>query len=619
MAISKKKLVDLEDVLADRAPEDLIEVPVADRIFKFFFAAFILFSAAIVLQLLNLGVGKHDFYAVRAADNMSDIKIDPAPRGIIFDRFGTPLVTNEPSYRAFLLPRNLPEGPGLRSAEVNKIFEALSLDGSAREKLRERDWALTEKFLLVADLAQEQLVNIVSAGLPSVKIEPSFKRLHSVPFAFSHLIGFTGLVTEKDLKNDLQLSIDDEIGKSGLEGFYDDYLRGINGEEVSIKDTLGVSLGEYQRRSAEAGKNINTFIDLGLQEYFYKRLKNGLEALGRTRGVGIALNPANGEVLALVSIPSFDAANVSKFLADSDKPLFNRAISGTYTPGSTIKPLHALAALAEGVVSPQTGIFSAGFIEIPNPYFPEKPSRFLDWKAHGWVDLRSALAKSSNVYFYEVGGGFERQAGLGIERLKNWWRKFNLDKATGVDLLGEANGFLPDAGWKEKVTGEPWRIGDTYNVSIGQGDLSVTPIGLLNYISAIANGGKLHKLRIVESVRDADGQSLYRNNAEILGSLDPAADKFSEEVRKGMEDAVSSVYGTANLLSSLPFKVAAKTGTSQVENNKRTNAFFVGYAPVEAPEIAVLVLIEDSREGSLNAVPIAKEVFMWYYENRFKK
>jgi penicillin-binding protein 2 len=618
MAKLRKRNIEIEDILADRLPADFIEVSPSHNVFKLFFAAFLVFSLAVVLGLAYLSLFRHNFYAARAADNMSDIRIEPAPRGIIFDRFGAALVRNEPSYKAYLLPHNLPENLEARQAEIDKIFQLLQLDEDLRSKLRERDWSLTEKFLLVPDLTQEQLVNIAAANLVSVAIEPSFKRVTTSPFAFSHLVGFTGLVTEKDLAVSPQLSIDDEIGRSGLEGFYDEYLRGVNGEEVIMRDAKGLSYGEIRRRHSQSGKNLKTFIDAGLQEYFYKRLKEGLDALGRKSGVGIAVDPRNGEVLSLLSFPSFDTGNVSKFLNSPDKPFFNRAISGLYTPGSTIKPLHALAALTEGVIDPKTEIFSAGFIEIPNPYFPATPSRFLDWKAHGWVDLRAALARSSNVYFYEVGGGFGKRVGLGIDRLKKWWEDFRLNDLTGIDLLGEVKGFLPDPTWKEMKTGNPWRIGDTYNVSIGQGDLLVTPAGLLNYISAIANGGKIYKLRVAESILDSNGKVVYYNEPQVLGEISQTAKKFLKEIQEGMRDAVRMPYGTANILNNLPFSVAAKTGTSQIENNKRTNAFFVGYAPYEDPKIAILILIENSREGSLNTVPIARDVLMWYYENRLK-
>jgi penicillin-binding protein 2 len=314
--------------------------------------------------------------------------------------------------------------------------------------------------------------------------------------------------------------------------------------------------------------------------------------------------------------------------------LFNRAISGAYTPGSAIKPMVALAALKENIIDPKKQILSTGYIEIPNPYDPEKPSRFLDWKAHGWVDLRSALARSSNVYFYEIGGGFEGLKGLGVNKLKEYWQRFLLGAKTGIDLPSESSGFLPDPEEKEERTGQIWRIGDTYNVSIGQGDLLLTPIQLINFIASIANGGKIYRPRLVSCAThdNSNNPNLHPNDSNRSDNSDTGLyhsdcgllmdysewQKEIKEVQKGMEDAVEKYYGTANLLSFLPMSAAGKTGSAQVANNTRTNAFFVGYAPAENPEIAILVLMENAREGSLNAVPIAKDVLEWYYYNRIQ-
>jgi penicillin-binding protein 2 len=198
--------------------------------------------------------------------------------------------------------------------------------------------------------------------------------------------------------------------------------------------------------------------------------------------------------------------------------------------------------------------------------------------------------------------------GLGINRLHSWWEKFLLGSPTGIDLPGEADGFLPTPAWKEKKTGAPWLLGDTYNVSIGQGDLLVTPIQLLNYISAIANGGKIYKPMV----------NLEREHPKLLADLSELLPEILE-VRKGMEEAVASPLGTAHLLSDLGFKVAAKTGTSEVRSKQDENAFFVGYAPAGNPQIAILVLVEHSLEGSLNTVPIAKDVLNWYYWQRVHK
>ncbi len=368
------------------------------------------------------------------------------------------------------------------------------------------------------------------------------------------------------------------------------------------------ALGEIKstERTSEpiAGEKLKTTIDAEFQEYFHNRMTQGLLSLGRTSGVGIAINPKNGEVLALTSYPSFDANDISPYLSNPNQPLFNRAVSGLYSPGSTIKPVHAAAALSEGTVSPDDQVYSAGYIEIPNPYNPDQPSRFVDWRAHGWVNVRSAIARSSNVYFYAIGGGFENTRGLGIAKLRQYWEKFGLNKLTGIDLPGEAKGILPDPEEKEERTGSIWRIGDTYNVSIGQGDLRITPMELITSMSAIANHGKA----FVPHIAKTDEPELFLD----LEALEPAL----SIVRDGMNDAVSKSYGTAYLLADLPRSTAAKTGSAQTANNAKTNALFVGYGPSEDPEIAILILVEDAKEGSLNAVPIAKDVLGWYYENR---
>ena len=340
--------------------------------------------------------------------------------------------------------------------------------------------------------------------------------------------------------------------------------------------------------------------------------------------MGIALNPKTGEVLSLISLPSFDnnifgeaGKNQEriKLINSGLKPMFNRAVSGVYTPGSVIKPVVAVAGLKEGVIDTGTKVFSAGFIEIPNPYNPDQPSRFLDWKAHGWVDVYSALARSSNIFFYAVGGGFGDIKGLGIDRLNQYWREFGLGKKTGIDLGAESAGFLPNPDLKEKKSGDIWRIGDTYNVTIGQGDLMVTPLQILSQIASMANGGKFFKPYLLEKIEDTYGKTLMETRPSVLLDNSSLEDYF-KEVRKGMEDAVSKPYGTANMLSVLPIKAAGKTGSSQVSNNTKTNAFFIGYMPADDPQIAVLVLIEDAKEGSLNAVPVGKDALEWYYYNR---
>jgi penicillin-binding protein 2 len=235
------------------------------------------------------------------------------------------------------------------------------------------------------------------------------------------------------------------------------------------------------------------------------------------------------------------------------------------------------------------------------------------------VDLTSAIAQSSDVYFYVTVGGSPPVStpllndpsdygvkGLGINRLFMWWQTFGLGKPTGIDMPNEAAGFLPTPDWKEKKIGTPWLLGDTYNVSIGQGDLLLGPLQLINYLNAIANGGKLYR----PFLNAASTPVITKDISYLLPQI--------EEVRKGMRKAVASPKGTAYQLNDLPMPVCAKTGSAQVKNNAQENALFIGYAPCDNPKIAILILIENSKEGSLNAVPVARDVFNWYYINRFK-
>lgn len=613
-----KQHLNLEDVLADeKIEEDLLEIPLTDRVFKIFLFILLILFAVIFGKTFYVNVVEGDFYKARAAMNMSEIKMQPAPRGIITDRFGRPLLHNEPATRVFISPRDFPPGVFDRVEILRKVGEVLGVsEEQIRQKIDEKDWGQSDKLLLSDTVSHSQLVAISSLNLPGVFVEPNFKRVAEVPFVFSHALGYTGLVTKDELLNNPNLMIDDEIGKDGVEAYYDKYLRGKNGEIVFFRNARGLIEDRKSIRESEPGSVVETFIDSELQVFVYTKLKETLAELERKVGVVVAMNPKNGEILAFSAIPSFDISEVHRFLDAPDHPFFNRAVSGLYNPGSTIKPLVAVAALTEGVIDAKKQIFSAGYIEIPNPYFPSQPSRFLDWRPNGWVDVRSALAKSSNIYFYEVSGGFERQRGIGILKLKEWWQKFGLDKKTGIDLPGERAGFLPDPEWKLNETKQPWRLGDTYNVSIGQGDILVTPIELLNYINSIANGGYFYAPRVMKTIRDNSGVALKETKPELMSDISLVIADAILDVREGMRDVVRKSYGSAYSLNNLPINVAAKTGTAQIQNNTRVNAFFVGYAPFEDPQISLLILVENAREGSLNTIPIAHDIFLWYHKYR---
>ncbi|TSC52228.1 MAG: Uncharacterized protein LiPW41_439 [Parcubacteria group bacterium LiPW_41] len=617
-----RKNIEFEEILSDKSVEGSVrEVPVSERTFFVFVSFVVLIVGIAIVELLWLNVGKRDQYVERALDNVSDSKVKHSPRGIIFDRFEKAMTENAPAFNVYLIPQKLPIDIVQREEAIKRIADILKMsEWELVQKIGDRDWSLSGKMLLSDDITQDQLVELSSSEHLGISIEESFRRIHSVPYAFSEFIGYTGLVNKEDISNDSNLTIDDQIGRSGLEMYYDQFLRGINGKDVVYKTARGEIKNERIEREPKPGKNVITYIDSELQTVFYNSLKKQLEFLGRDVGVGIAIDPRNGEVLALTSVPGFDPHKIGSALVDSRRPLFNRTIAGVYNPGSTIKPLVAVAALTENIITPVSSFFSSGMLEIPNPYNPSLPSRFPDNKAHGWVNVRSAIARSSNVFFYIVGGGYQNQKGLGIYKLKEWWGAFGLAERTGIDIPGEKVGFLPDPEWKEKATDDPWRLGDTYHVSIGQGDFSVTPIELLNYICAIANGGTLYKPRVVDRINGVDGSELLKTYPSVIRDLKTKISSSAlHEVQEGMKDTIEMSYGTGYLLHDIPMRIAAKSGTAQVQNNAKTNAFFVGYAPAEDPKIAILVLVENSREGSLNATPVAREVLLWYYNNRLKE
>ncbi len=638
-----------EDILLDKeVEEDFAELPFQRFVFRgvrFFAFLFIFLVGA---QMFRIGIFQGEEYVLRATANAENYHVTPAPRGLIVDRFGKTLADTTSAYHAFLFPRELPEDDEEREKALSEIsstfdFRAEDLSSEVSRKLRFFD----SRILLRENLSENDLVRIAALVIPGLRVEEGRRRFYPNPVPFSHVLGYTSPISKEDLERDASLASFFELGRAGLEGYYDADLRGTNGMVALVRNSLGEVKEARTLRDAEPGKTIRTTIDKEFQEYFYGRMEEGLRVIGRSVGVGIAMNPQNGEVLAFFGVPGYDASRLAPYLSDARRPLFNRAISGLYSPGSTIKPLHALAALAEGVVTPETSIFSSGALEVPNPFNPSKPSIFKDWKAHGWVNARSALARSSNVYFYQIGGGFGGQQGLGILRLKAWWEKFRLHLRTGIDLPGEEAGFLPDPEWKEQTTGRAWLRGDTYNVSIGQGDFLITPIELLSYISAIANGGTIYRPHLMTGMIGEHGKVVKAQGTRILADLRSEVSSSILVVQGGMEDGVSSPYGTSYLLHDLPARFAGKTGSAQIQGNTKTNAFFVGYGPVPLrnypeerqsrhgagessestntpaggsaePEIAILVLIEDAREGSLNAVPIAKDVFAWYYEHRIQ-
>ena len=610
------------DVFSGVGELDYLERPISKKIFWLVGIALGLSVLIIFGRVVFLNVVKGDFYDQRADSNVNRERSIAAYRGVITDRYGEVLAESSDTFSVFVNINELAKEKDELDYILIKVAEATGLAVEEIKKEVEKvDLERTTEVALVRNIEPAEAIAVRALALDGLHVENDYRREYDDGPIFAPIIGYTG-VSETD--NSI-------VGKMGLERFYDDQLRGEDGTYVYVRNALGEVLDERVSLEAISGEKMETTIDAGLQRYFYNRMKSQLAMLGSRAGAGIAIDPASGEILALISLPSYDnnafvtpgrGSEINEYFNNSLKPLFNRAIMGSYSPGSTIKPLVALAALHENVVDPVFGVYSPGYLDVPNPYDPEKPTRFLDWREQGWVNVRSALAKSSNVYFYEVGGGFGDLEGLGITRLKKYWRVFGLGGETGVDFVGEATGFLPDPEWKEERTGQPWRIGDTYNVSIGQGDLEVSPLQLIRFIASIADGGYMRRPHFVRELVAPDGMKTVARWQDV--SFDYSNWKVElEEVRAGMAQGVNKDYGTSHMLASLPMSAAGKTGSAQISNNTKTNAFFVGYAPTDPEpgqsQIAVLVLIEDAKEGSLNAVPVGYDVLNWFYKNRMKE
>lgn len=401
------------------------------------------------------------------------------------------------------------------------------------------------------------------------------------------------------------------VGQSGVEKLYHNWLSGVNGQKIEEVDVRGDIRSDYLYQAPEKGSDLALSLDVRLQEKLFELIKQTAGERGFRGGAGVIMDVDSGEIVAMASYPAYDPnimsagknrEKIKEYLASKSTPFLNRAAAGLYAPGSTIKPIMALAALNEGIIRPETEILSTGALTLPNPYNPSQPSVFRDWKAHGLVDARHALAFSSDVYFYEIGGGYQSQPGLGIEKINRYAKLFGLASPTHFPLEGADPGTIPNPAWKEKLFGEPWRVGNTYHTVIGQYGFQITPLQLARAIGAIATGGKLVAPTIVKN-----GQGQTVNTAEKL----PIAPEHFAVVREGMRLAVTE--GTASGLNIREAEIAAKTGTAEVGSAKQeTNAWITGFFPYQAPRYSFALVMERGPSGNLiGGVYIMRQFLDW--------
>ncbi len=399
-------------------------------------------------------------------------------------------------------------------------------------------------------------------------------------------------------------------GNDGIEKYFNDLMTGENGLKITETDALGGKLSESMVRPSKKGEDVTLAVDSVLQEQLYKNIKEVALQSGFVGGAGIMMDVSNGDVLASVSYPEYDSnimtdgkdeESIKKFLADSSNPFLDRVTTGLYTPGSIVKPLFALAALQEGVISPDKQIESTGSIKVPNPYKPGEFSVFKDWRVNGWTDMRRAIAVSSDVYFYEIGGGFPGQRGLGIENIDKYSQIFGLGRPIENSYFTGKKGVIPTPDWKkENFNGDIWRLGDTYNTAIGQYGFQLTPVQAVRAIGAIANNGKLLTPSIL---KDNAGKPVP---SETIAVNDP---HYFQIVREGMRQGVTE--GTITGLNIPSVQVAAKTGTAELGTQKKyINSWVVGFFPYDHPRYAFAVLLEKGPAKATVGAQVAMKNFL---------
>lgn len=595
--------------------EERLELPLRRAVFAAIFAVAFGVLFLLLCRLAYLGILEREYYFSLAKSTQENLHTLHAPRGIVYAQDGEVLAKNKKIFNVLLDKKISEVLSGEDLVILSEIIDVSKVDLETRIKESK------EKIVLLkSNISQDASLRITANFNPvsGIRVEPAYIREYQDPYAFSHVIGYTGYVEEGDLLKNTKLFAQDRIGKSGIELAYDEYIRGENGEIIARINSKNEFLGEANIKEPLPGKDIVLTIDSELQKKIYDAFRESRIE----RGAAVALNPNTGEVLALVSVPGFDINMFASWIdpkvfqgiiSDSGKPFFPRAISGQYPPGSTIKPFIGLSALEEGIISPQKYIYAEGAIYVPNIYNPEIVYKFTDWKEHGYVNMVKAIAVSSNVYFYHVGGGFGDIKGLGIEKIDEYLKRFGLGNILGIDIAGEAAGLIPGPSWKKDTKGEDWYIGDTYNASIGQGDVSVTPLQLAASTAALANYGILWRPHLVRKILNSDGSVYKQNYPEKISDYNASYSNF-DVIREGMREAVMS--GSSKSLSGLSVAVAGKTGTAQVGENKDPHAWWTGFAPYENPEIVLTILVENGGEGSAVAVPIAKEVLGWYFSDR---
>jgi penicillin-binding protein 2 len=575
----------------------------------------------LLLRMLWLQVVHYKHYETRARANQVTPLPVPAVRGLILDRNGVVLAQNYPVYTLELVPEQIND-MGETLQRLGELVTLTPADLRQFEKQR-RGRPRFESMTLRTNLTDEEAARIAvnRPHLQGVELHARLQRYYPLGSLGVHLLGYVGRISEQEQDRIDRIAYRGiyHIGKLGIENFYERALLGRVGVEHVETNARGRSLRVIDREAPRAGDNLHLHIDARLQAAAEKALKG-------KRGALVALDPHTGAILAFASMPSYDpnpfvngidSASYQKLLQDPDKPLINRALNGQYSPGSTIKPFMGLAALQSGQIDANDTVQCRGAYSLPGD-----SHRYRDWKklGHGTMNLHDAIVQSCDVYFYKTA------VTLGIDYLHPFLTRFGFGKPTGIDLPNESAGLVPSRAWRE-ARGEKWYLGETVVTGIGQGPILVTPLQLATATAALANGRRLVRPQILQAMQRPDSVVRRDNRPEYSAELATDHPEQLAAVVAGMKDVVHGERGTARGIGwNAPYTIAGKTGTAQVASvaqdevydesrvplRLRDHALFISFAPVEAPRIAVAVVVENGGHGSSAAAPLARQIMDYY-------
>ena len=576
-----------------------------------FFAIMLFVMTIYLARLWYLQALCGQYYRYQSENNRIRVEDVEAPRGIIFDRNGVPIVENRPAYDLMLVREDVKD----LQATVEELARVCGCDPADFFSIID-SYSSTPRFVpikLLSDMDRDCLARVEAAlvRLPGVEIVIAPKREYNWDGTAAHLIGYLSQITEKELKSGKFSGYypGEDIGKIGIECAFEKYLHGVRGHRQVEVDAVGRRVRLLHEQPPVAGHDLWLTIDMDAQ-------RTAEASLADKAGAIIAVDPKDGEVLAFASSPTFNQEKFIKGITESDwktmakdpaHPMLNRVSGAAYPPGSTYKPLVALGALQSGAITPTSTFQCPGYMAFAG-------RDYHCWRkgGHGTVSVERAIMQSCDVFFYHTG------LKMGVDRLAEYVEMFGLGQRTGVGLPGESPGLIPTSAWKKRATGVPWQMGETISISIGQGYDLVTPLQLAVAYGAIANGGKLWTPYAVKRVEGmAPGE--VKGAGPCLKRDIPIERRWFELVQKGLADVVGEPGGTAHSLWDAACPIAGKTGTAQVValgrgggKDDKDNAWFVGYAPASDPKICVAAIIEHGGHGGSAAGPLVKQVIMAY-------